>query len=218
MAKTGSGQTIVVAGGGGSGGGGSRGGGGGGGNDGGSSGSKTKISGGKLKLDDQMFYTILGGAVGIFILVHVYQNNPGLFHGFIDPFRNLISGQPATPSVPAAPVGTTINDQIPQAPDPTAGQWGGGEMQYPQFPQQGTGQQPFQMPGQPQYPQQYQGMDPSGFGGGGAGGAGGQSDMMQTQWNPMFNQNSNVPMQTQQSFRASSGYDYSSKNGMIIAR
>lgn len=208
MAKAG-GNTIVVAGGGGAGGGSKSGGGES--KDGGSS-SKTKISNGKLKLDDNTVTMALGGIVAVGVLFHLYNTNPQLFHGFIDPIKNLVSGQP---TIPAAPPGTTVNDQIPQdatqlAPSPTQGQWGG-QMQYPTYPtsqQQNTGQQPFQTPGQPQYPQQYQGYNPQDQ----FGGAGGGSDTggFQTTYNPAFGQNSNV-----QSFRARGGYDYSSRDGMI---
>jgi len=209
MAKTaGGGQTIVVAGGasGGSGsGGGSK-------PEGGSgitSNPKSPLNS-KLKIDNNLFYSIIGGAVGIFALVYMYQQNPSLFHGFIDPLRNLISGQP---TVPAAPNGTVQNDQIPQsadevAPSPTQGQWGG-EMQYPQYPQQATGQQPFQYPQQPQQSQQpYQGYDPSQqYAGGGD---------MNTSFNPAFGQNSNV--QSFSSRTRKRRYEFDSSDGMIVSR
>ena len=211
MAKS-AGNTIVVAGGGGAGGGSRGGGGSDGGSSGGGSSSKSKIGGGKLKLDDQLFTTLMAGAIGIGVLVHLYHTNPSLFQGFIDPFKKLIQPQQAVPQVPP---GQAINDQIPQAPDPSQGQWGG-EMQYPTMPQQnqGSGYPQFQMPGQPQYPQQYQGYNPQqGFGG--TGDFGMQGDIMQTQFNPMFGQNSNV--QATQSFASKlvKKYDFDSSDGML---
>ena len=203
MAKS-AGNTIVVAGGGGSGGGGSGGSKDGGGGSGISTNPRSKDPlNSKLKLDDQMFWTLMAGAAGIGLVVHLYNTNPQMFHGFIDPLRDMISGQP---SIPAAPPGTTQNDTIPQssdtmAPSPTQGQWGG-EMQYPQYPQQATGQEQFQFPQQQMQSQPYQGYDPGmQFGGGGD---------MSTSFNPTFGQNSN------QSFRTYvKKYDFDSADGML---
>ena len=81
--KGGGGQTIVVAGG--SGGGGSK--------DGGSNGGsspKTKdpLSGGKLNVDDQMFWAVMIGAGALAVAAHVYTSNPVYFMIFLHRFRS----------------------------------------------------------------------------------------------------------------------------------
>lgn len=207
MAK-GPGNTIIVAGGGGAGG--SRGGGGssGSGNGGGSSGGgKSPLSGGKLKMDDKMFWsiaTVLGLAAGA---AYIYTARPDLVHEFLGNITKL--GQPAQPAVPLQQPGQVTNDVIPQATtpaDPNAQQQQ--QLQYP-YPQQSTGQQPFQYPQQNTGMQQMQPYQPTGYGGGGAGAAD-----ISTSYNPMFGQNSNMPTSSFAARRVSQ-LEYDSSDGML---
>jgi hypothetical protein len=148
MAKGGGGQTIVVAGG--SGGGGTKDG------NGGSSSPKTPkdpLSGGKLNVDDQMFWMVMIGAGALAVAAHVYTSNPALLHDFLAPFQKL--GQPAQPAAQApqqqqpsqqvAPPQTSFEN--PMGQDPYSQQAGG------MYPQQGAPNPGQQFPNQ--YGQQY---------------------------------------------------------------
>ena len=205
MAKSGgAGNTIVVAGGGGSGG--SRGGGNGGssGSGNGGGGGKGPVSGGKVKVDDKMFWsiaTVLGLAAGA---AYIYTARPDLVHEFLGNITKL--GQPAQPAVPLQQPGQVTNDVIPQptTPDPNQQQ----QLQYP-YPQQSTGQQPFQYPQQNTGMQQMQPYQPTGYGGGGAGAAD-----ISTSYNPMFGQNSNMPTSSFAARRVSQ-LEYDSSDGLL---
>ena len=145
MAKGGGGQTIVVAGG--SGGGGSKDGGGSSGNGGGSGGRQPKdpFTGGKLSVDDQMFWMVMIGAGALAAAVHVYTSNPALLHDFLAPFQKL--GQPAQPATVTPQQQPSQQLTAPQTSfeNPTAGT----------NPYQDSGMNPYGMQtGGVQYPQQ----------------------------------------------------------------
>lgn len=161
----------------------------------------------KLKLDDQLFWTSLTALAGIGILFHIYNTNPSLIHGFIDPFVNL--GQPApqvqTDTVPAADQGVNVAPVSTNLPY-TGGDLGAISAQYQQplnynYPSAPSNQQSFQYPQQQPMMGQYQGYQPSQF-----------SQGYQTGYNPTFGQNANY-----QTFAAKAvkHYNFDSADGML---
>lgn len=186
LLKAQAGNTIVVAGGGGAGSGGSKGGGSKNGGNGDSKPKKDKgIGGSAIKLDDNTFYWVIGGALLLWGGIHVYQTNPGLIHGFIDPLTKI--GQPAAAPLPPGQVSPQVTapqtdyqqQQTPYQDTSMQGYpygqgMGGSQAQYqsPGIQQQ----QPYQSMGQQyqQYPQEQQ-----------------QPQLQYTQWNAANGQNSN---------------------------